>query len=255
MLLWRTPFLASTHFRLLVAQTGPFSTTFQRSYSMELNNSRDSVTQGDELVNFYGNGTASAYADMMDEEVKKTIPDLKLLLTIFPEEGLILDTCVGSGHMLRWIHENHGSQKTRELKGIDISSEMLEQARARLPGSMASLVLGNMLDMSSQADESCAAVINTFALHHATAKECKTAIQEWTRILKPGGCLYVGAWEGKGNIDYGDHSPGFKAALHQQTDIIDWMTESGLTIVQSRTHMEEEMGMNSFYVVAKKPKN
>ena len=66
------------------------------------------VTQGQDLIDFYGAATAKFYAEIMSDEMKKVIPDLQFLLQQLPPfpssvttgtttTTTILDTCVGSG--------------------------------------------------------------------------------------------------------------------------------------------------------------
>ena len=215
------------------------------------------VTQGVELASqLYGEETANMYAGMMDEELKKVIPDLQHLLQWIPsDDGIILDTCVGSGHMLEWIskHDHHHHYK---LHGIDLSTDMLNQARQRLSSSSgvaAVLGHGDMLETNSFVVEpqSCAAILNTFALHHATSEQAEMAIRDWSRLLKENGCLYLGLWEGTGYME--EYPPGVHTLFHSKTNVQEWIHSAGLEILMSRTHVEVEMGnLNTLYLICQK---
>ena len=228
------------------------------SASSKKEEERDVVTQGTQLEQFYGEETATMYAGMMDEEVKKTIPDLKLLLQNVPSSGTILDTCVGSGHMLEWIHLQHNGND-HPLHGIDLSTDMLNQARKRLSSCEEGVVLGqaNFLEVSSGTSiqpKSCAAILNAFGLHHVTAKQAEKAIQDWSVLLRDdGGCLYLGLWEGNGYME--EFPPGTKTLMHPEAKVNEWIKSAGLDIIMSRTQIEEEMGdLNTLYIICQKKK-
>lgn len=216
-------------------------------------------TQGDKLKEFYGSETATMYAGMMEDEMVKYTDDFDLvfqrLQTAFPNHPTtikVLDTCCGSGHMLKYIGEK--LLDASELKGIDLSPDMLAIAQSMVPGTQkACLQVGNMLDMSNEPDHQYHLVLNNFAMHHATAQQAEAAIQEYARLLIPKGCLFFSAWEGTGKIDYGDMD--FDANYHSEADMKRWITETaGLTILKCRSFVEKEMGdMNSVYFVAQKP--
>lgn len=222
-------------------------------------------TQGDKLKEFYGSETATMYAGMMEEEMVKYTDDFDLVFQTLQESFLpnnnndtdtiikVLDTCCGSGHMLKYIGEKLPDKC--ELKGIDLSPDMLASAQSIVPGTQkACLEVGNMLDMSSESDQSYHLILNNFAMHHATALQAEAAIQEYARLLLPKGCFYFSAWEGTGKIDYGDMDMDMDASYHPEADMKRWITETaGLTILNYRSFVEKEMGdMNSVYFVAQK---
>ena len=220
------------------------------------------VTQGVDLEKFYGEETAKMYAGMMDDEMKKVIPDLQILLDTIPppnDDGTILDTCVGSGHMLEWIYEK--TKGKYPMHGIDLSTDMLNQARKRLSKSSTTgktvvvLGQGNMLETNKLPlkPNSCVAILNTFALHHATPKQAERAIHDWSLLLKEGGCMYLGVWEGKGYME--EYPPGTKTLYHSEDDMKRWIESAGLQIIMSRTQVEEEMGnINTLYIICQKKK-
>lgn len=204
--------------------------------------SDDAVTQGEDLVNFYGSGTADMYDSMMDDEMKKVVDDLEFVAQNLPKDGHILDTCVGTGHYLAYF-----SSSNRKLVGTDISESMLEKAKKRLPG--ATLGIHDMLQPS---EGGCAAVFNNFALHHATNDQARRAIRMWAEMLVPNGLLYVSVWEGSGKIDYGEEMK-MDSLLIAQSDLEAWISEAGLDIMRKRNTVEHEMGdMKTAYVVARK---
>jgi hypothetical protein len=90
-------------------------------------------------------------------------------------------------------------------------------------------------------------------MHHATAEQAASAIQEYAPVLVPKGCLFLSAWEGKGKLDFGDMD--MNAYFHSEADLKAWVTDkAGLTILKCRSFVEEDMGnMNSVYIIAQKP--
>ena len=215
-------------------------------------------TQGKKLQDFYGSETATMYAGMMEAEMKKYTDDFALIFeTLLAATDTpiirVLDTCVGSGHMLKYIGE-YLSPKVQnlELRGRDLSPDMIQVAKPIVPPETR-LDVGNMLDMSGEANNQYQLVLNNFAMHHATAEQAAAAIQEYARILAPRGCLFFSAWEGTGQIDYGD-SMNMSANNYSEAELKAWVEETaGLTILKCRSFVEVDMGnMNSVYIIAQK---
>lgn len=216
-------------------------------------------TQGKKLQDFYGSETAAMYAGMMEAEMVKYREDFELIFKTFKEESSskirVLDTCVGSGHMLQYIGEHFRKEDRQvELIGLDLSPDMIQVAKPLVP--QATLLVGNMLDirtsMSQMCDDPYTLILNNFAMHHASSDQAAKAIQDYAKMLAPEGCLFFSAWEGKGKIDYGDMD--MDANLHSEADMKAWVEDkAGLRIIKCRSFVEEEMGnMNSVYIIAKK---
>jgi ubiquinone/menaquinone biosynthesis C-methylase UbiE len=151
-------------------------------------------------------GSVDSYAEMMDSEID--LPVYSDTLGRLAERvadilGQVIDTSCGPGHMLFRYHERHDPR--RSLLGIDLSPRMVAIADSRL-GSIATIMIGDMRDLGTVESDSSAAVLSFFAIHRIGPKEIYTAIQEWHRVLRPGGQLVVAAWEGDGPIDYGGES-------------------------------------------------
>jgi len=200
-------------------------------------------TQGPALQQFYGDKTSTSYDESMDAEMVKVAHLLDLVEKTAPEGG-VLDTCCGSGHMLAWFAAKNSS---RELQGIDLSQDMVKIAALRCP--QASIVQGNMLEITLS-DAAFAIVMNTFALHHVTGEQARDAISNWASLLRPGGVIFLGIWEGEGNIDYGQTD--FKALLHSKATVQSWLAAAGMAVAHSETQFEEELGMNALYMICVK---
>lgn len=217
-------------------------------------------TQGKKLQDFYGSETAAMYAGMMESEMVKYKEDFELIFKTLEEEFSpkvrVLDTCVGSGHMLQYIGELFGKEdRQADLTGLDLSPDMIQVAQPLIP--QATLRVGNMLDIRTStnqiSDASYNLILNNFAMHHASADQAAKAIQDYAGMLAPKGCLFFSAWEGKGKIDYGEEMD-MDANFHSEADMKAWVQgKAGLRILKCRSFVEVEMGnMNSVYIIAQK---
>ena len=165
---------------------------------MELSTTKDVCEMYDESAEFY--------AQMMDSEIK--LPVYAELLARLHKNikhiyGALIDTACGSGHMLNMYHEQFES--SRQLLGIDLSPQMVAITQEKL-GNSGHAEVGDMRALPDIKSTSAAGIINFFAIHHINADELFTALMEWHRLLKPGGQLLLACWEGRGSIDYGEHS-------------------------------------------------
>ena len=191
--------------------------------------------------------TADSYADMMEEEIKlpvysDTLQRLHKEIAELP--GILVDTACGSGHMLRLYRDHHDSQ--RELVGVDLSPQMVSHARKRL-GSNASVLVGDMCDLKEIESGSAAAVLNWYAIHHLSAEGVRAAMQEWLRILVPGGRLLLAAWEGAGQIDYGDASE-IVAIRYSDQEISKMAGEAGFRVASCVVAPVQDFPMDAVYL-------
>jgi ubiquinone/menaquinone biosynthesis C-methylase UbiE len=201
-----------------------------------------------EVREFY-NAVADTYAKMMGEEIKLPMYDRvlsHLASQIEGIEGFILDTSCGSGHMLEELGTRYAPN--RERVGIDLSPEMVGLAARRL-GDTVSVSQGDMRKLDAIADDSCAAVLSFFALHHVDLDTVEACFIEWYRVLKPGGCLLVVTWEGEGQVDYGDQTDvvAYRYKANQLADRLgEYQSQS------SQIERFEEMEMDAIIIEATK---
>jgi arsenite methyltransferase len=82
-----------------------------------------------------------------------------------------------------------------QFVGIDLSTTMLESARAhiaKLGLSNVRLAQGDITDLRAFPDHSLDAVTSTMALHHLPTRDhIDACFREISRVLKPGGALYL----------------------------------------------------------------
>ncbi len=102
--------------------------------------------------------------------------------TLLPERGTVLDLATGTGIVTCEL-----AALGHLVHGVDLSAEMLRQARIRLPGH---LVRGDVYRLPF-ADSSVAAVTAVWLLH--LLDDSEPVLAEAARVLKPGGVLVTTA--------------------------------------------------------------
>lgn len=193
--------------------------------------------------------TADSYAKMMDVEIALPIySDVlgSLRERIEKKSGTLIDTACGSGHMLSMYHERF--DQNRRLKGVDLSPRMVAIAADRL-GRSARIDVGDMREIPGTEAESAVAIVNFFALHHLDPEGAGEALQEWHRVLRPGGELLLATWEGSGVIDYGDTS-AIKALRYRSDELKLWVTEAGFEVTRCVVEPVEGMPMEAIFLEA-----
>lgn len=198
------------------------------------------------LREFYED-TADSYAEMMDAEID--LPVYSDILGRLAERtsgmpGPIIDTSCGPGHVLARYRARYDPK--RSLVGIDLSPRMVDLASAML-GASAEVLTGDMRHLEGIESNSAAAVISFFAIHHVDSDDAVIAFQEWSRVLRPGGQLVVAAWEGSGQIDYGDASD-VVALRYTREELTNWAHRAGLAVDRCTVEPVDGMPMKAVYL-------
>ena len=97
------------------------------------------------------------------------------------DAGPVVDVGCGPGHVAAYLHA-----RGLDARGIDLSPEMVEQARARFPG--IAFDTGDMTALDAP-DASWAAAVAFYSLIHLPREEIGGALRELRRVLRPGGLL------------------------------------------------------------------
>ena len=204
-------------------------------------------TSGSDAVREMYDTEAESYSNMMDSEIEHPLySDTlgRLQARIENISGTVIDAPCGSGHMLAMYHEDFDEK--RALLGIDLSPQMVAITSLRL-GSAAEVLVGDIRKLDTVPSDSAAAVISHFAFHHLDADGVSQAIAEWHRVLRVGGQLLIGAWEGTGAIDYGDESD-LVAVKHSADDLQRIVRESGFSITRNVVELDEGLMMDAVYI-------
>ena len=103
-----------------------------------------------------------------------------------PLEGTVaLDAGCGEGYMARQLRQRGATQ----VEGIDISSGMIEAARAAEQANPLGIAfsLGNVVDLSRFPDHSFDLALAVFVFNYLTIDDTWAAMREIQRVLRPGG--------------------------------------------------------------------
>lgn len=206
-------------------------------------------TSSTDAVRAMYDAQAESYSRMMDSEMEHPLyaDTLRRLKTRIEDlTGSIVDAPCGSGHLLSMYHQKY--DKERALYGIDLSPSMVAIAAERL-GPAAEIEVGDIRRLGTVPSKSAAALICHFAFHHLDVGEVKDALAEWYRVLRIGGQLVIGAWEGEGAIDYGEDSD-IVAIKHDADTLATMIRESGFSISRNVVEMDNDMMMNAIYIDA-----
>jgi SAM-dependent methyltransferase len=99
------------------------------------------------------------------------------------EGGLICDMGCGPGQIARYLHE-----RSAQVIGVDLSAQMIEQARQLNPG--LEFKQANMLALDVE-DGAWAGIAAFYSIIHIPREEVVNALQELKRVLRPGGWLLL----------------------------------------------------------------
>jgi len=208
------------------------------------------VSTNEQVSKMYDDASSS-YNKMMDAEITQPVYTqvmTRLFDALVGLSGPIVDTSCGSGHMLAMYHAQF--DKHRPLIGVDLSPEMAAISSQRI-GAYAKVLVCDMRELDVLEDNSAAAVISFFALHHLDSLGVQAAFSEWHRVLATGGQLVVAAWEGEGAIDYGK-SADIVALYYRLDELVDLVKKAGFDITRSVVEAVDDMPMDAIYIEATK---
>jgi SAM-dependent methyltransferase len=153
---------------------------------------------------------AEDYAEHLYDELEKKPFDRKMLDWLSEKVGglgVICDMGCGPGQVARYLHD-----RGVETCGVDLSAEMLKQARRLNPGIQ--FRQGDMLALSNIADDSYGGIAAFYSIIHLQRPSVAAALRELKRVLLPRGVLlltfHIGRqvihrdewWEKKVNLDF-----------------------------------------------------
>jgi len=143
--------------------------------------------------------------------------------------GPALDAGSGPGHWTAFL-----SERGIDVEGIDLVPEFVQGATARFPqlrfrvGDLESLPL---------ADDSLGAVLSWYSVIHTEPERLPLALSEFGRVLRPGGTLLLGFFEGP-EIEPFDHA--VVTAWFWPVDAMkEALTRVGFEIIQTRVRKDE----------------
>lgn len=153
---------------------------------------------------------AEKYAYQFWDETEKKPFDRKMLDLLVERVsglGIICDLGCGAGQVARYLHS-----RGAEVNGIDLSSEMVKQARRLNPD--IPFQQGDMLALSEVPDSVYGGLVCFYSVVHIPRTAVQQALREMQRVLRPQGTLlvtfYVGdetvhldeLWEEEVSVDF-----------------------------------------------------
>ena len=198
---------------------------------------------------------AASYADRLSSELSD-LPFESWLLRRVAELAAgapVIEVGTGPGHVAAFLAEA-GAEAT----GLDLSPEMIEQARRRYPG--VSYQVGDLRQlMRPTTYDGWGAVLAWYSLIHLAASELPPAVAAITRPLRTNGwlvlALHVGAevhtlteWFGhEVDLDFVLHDPAEVVATVERAGLVDieWYQRGPFTVRGETTQR--------LYVLARKP--
>jgi SAM-dependent methyltransferase len=205
--------------------------------------------------------TQASYDAVADEYVRRIADELqhkpldRQLLDRFAAtvrgRGLVCELGCGPGHVARYLQE-----QGLTVRGIDLSTEMVEQARRLMPGMR--FARGDMTALDVP-DASWAGIVAFYSIIHIPREQVPATLREWRRALQPGGRLllsfHIGGetlhldewWERKVSLDFHFFEPGEMAG---------YLESAGLAIeeiIQREPYPEIEHQSRRAYIFAQRP--
>jgi SAM-dependent methyltransferase len=141
-------------------------------------------------------------------------------------DGLVADIGCGPGHITA-----HLDSLGAEVFGVDLSPRMIELARRDHPALR--FEVGSMTDLAI-ADETLAGLVAFWSLIHIPDELVPVVLQQFRRVLKPGGRLLLGFHVGDTTTlkteGYGGHPMKVHVHLRDPDTVADLLRANGFTI-------------------------
>lgn len=201
------------------------------------------------------------YDRVAEEYVKRIFDELvhkpldRALLNRFAEQvrgvGLAGDIGCGPGHVTRYLYE-----RGLEVCGIDLSPRMVALARRLNPG--ITFQQGNILDLDCP-DAVWGGITAFYSIIHIPREDVVRALQEFRRVLRPGGLLLLAFHVGQ-DILHVDEWWGEPVSLDfiffQPEEMTGYLHAAGFEIdevIERPPYPEVEHQSQRAYIFARKP--
>lgn len=178
------------------------------------------------------------------------LPYIDKFLELLPTSGSVLDVACGPGMFAKYMHE-----RGFVVHGTDLSNEMIRIARERVPN-----VHFEVMDMRNLhfPSESFDGLLVSYALIFIPSAETNAVLQEFYRLLKPGGAMLLIVQ--KGDADHIEHEPmkpdeELHVNFFQPESLSDQLKASGFSVELQQVIATPDTGAMSpeiIYAIAKK---
>jgi uncharacterized protein YceH (UPF0502 family) len=174
---------------------------------------------------------AQDYAETLATELDDLPFERWLLDRVAAEAGArpVVDAGSGPGHVTAYL-----AAAGTDARGLDLTPQMVEQARARFPGLRFDVGDFTQLIRPETAD-GWGAVLGWYSLIHLAGSEFPDAVAALARPLAPGGVLLLATHAGRGVksvTSWFEHDVEIDVVLHDPADIVAAVTAAGLEDVE-----------------------
>jgi NifU-like protein involved in Fe-S cluster formation len=197
---------------------------------------------------------AKEYVACIYDELRHKPLDCELLdrfAVSVKDLGLVCDVGCGPGHVTRYL-----SERGVKICGIDLSFEMIEQAKQLAPD--IEFKQGNMMSLDV-ADESWVGIIAFYSIIHIPRENVVNALIELKRTLRAGGLLFLAFHIGE-EILHLDEWWGEKVSVDfiffRSDEMKNYLVEAGFEveeIIEREPYPDVEHQSRRAYIFARKP--
>jgi SAM-dependent methyltransferase len=167
------------------------------------------------------------------------------------EVGPACDMGCGPGHVARYLHE-----RGVQVCGIDLSPAMVERARGLTPG--VEFRQGNMMALDAP-DATWAGIVAFYSIIHIPRGDMPRALEEFRRVLRPGGALLLAFHIGDDTIHL-DEWWGQKVCVDffffRSDEVVRYLREAGFEIeevIEREPYPDVEHQSRRAYIFARRP--
>ncbi|NLX09467.1 MAG: class I SAM-dependent methyltransferase [Chloroflexi bacterium] len=197
---------------------------------------------------------ASEYAQRIADELDYKPFDRELLdrfAARLRDRGPVCDLGCGPGHVAHYLH-----QRGAQAFGLDLSPEMVAQARALFP--QVEYRTGTMRALDAP-DNAWAGIAAFYSIIHIPHAEVTGVLRELRRVLQPDGLLLVAFHIGNETVHI-DEWWGYDVSLDffffERAEMEGYLREAGFVIEQSQErppYEDVEHPSRRAYILARKP--
>jgi SAM-dependent methyltransferase len=198
---------------------------------------------------------AEDYAREFRDEMSKKPFDRKMLDWLAEKVnglGTICDLGCGAGHIADYLHGRGAS-----VCGIDLSTEMIKQARLLNPD--IDFRQGNMLDLTGVAEGSFGGIAAFYSIIHIPRPSLVDALREMKRVLCPGGRLLLTFHIGQKDVhldEWWDKPVSLDFYFFETEAMKGYLTLAGFEleeVIERDPYPDVEVQTRRAYIFARKP--